>query len=439
LKLDGVIHQMIRAPPPDLVQQHSPLPPTAVIGNSPVHRPSPSSSPPYKTQGGPGRPVHFRVRRNSTSSVSSKAPTPVNGIDREGNAAYQLNQQTPVGSMGSNLNTMTSPRPDVTHSAGSLPPSGSFTSRGRNPIRRDNPHRKETIKDILQPYLSDSEHTSRSGNIRHSPSEPALHQRSHSTSRSSSLTRNRPDLTTAMHAPKMKSPSVSFFGTSSHSNNQEFVPALPDKSSNLDLDDFLPRKFGTLSMRQSPTTRATEENYTLEQTELEVVANVAQGHKPMSTVLNSRHRNLQVVHNLWQHKDAKLAVETAVGMNDPAVIVDLLSVIIFRPFLWSLDLCVLLLPAISDLLQSKFEVYVTTSCNSLRLILKNFAPVIKTNIEIPSQGVGVDITRQERFNKCMSCYSQLVPIKAFVLKRQAMAGKMGQTFRELHILLQVFD
>jgi hypothetical protein len=39
----------------------------------------------------------------------------------------------------------------------------------------------------------------------------------------------------------------------------------------------------------------------------------------------------------------------------------------------------------------------------------------------------------------MSCYSQLVPIKAFVLKRQAMAGKMGQTFRELHILLQVFD
>ena len=59
-------------------------------------------------------------------------------------------------------------------------------------------------------------------------------------------------------------------------------------------------------MRQSPTTRATEENYTLEQTELEVVANVAQGHKPMSTVLNSRHRNLQVVHNLWQHKDAKV-------------------------------------------------------------------------------------------------------------------------------------
>lgn len=439
LNLDTVIHQMIRPPPPDLVQQHSPLQ-TPVISNSPVHRPSPSSSPPYKTQVGPERPVHFRVRRNSTSSVSSKANSAVNGIDREGNSAYQSNVQTPIGS---NLNTMTSPRPDVTHSAGSLPPSGAVTSRGRNPIRRDVPPRKETIKDILQPYLSDSENSPRSGNMRHSPSEPVLHQRSHSTSRSSSLTRNRPDLTTPIHVPKMKSspmnptPPSSYFGINSH----EFIPSLPDKSCNLDPDDFLPRKFGSLSMRRDvlSVTRATDESYTLEQTELEVVANVAQGHQPMSTVLNSRHRNLQVVHNLWQHKDVKVAVETAMGMNDPAVIVDLLSVIIFRPFLWNLDLCVLLLPAISDLLQSKFEVYVTTSCNSLRLILKNFATIIKTNIEIPSQGVGVDITRQERYNKCMSCYSQLVPIKAFVLKRQAMAGKMGQTFRELHILLQVFD
>lgn len=72
---------MIRPPPPDLVQQHSPLQ-TPVIGNSPVHRPSPSSSPPYKTQVVPERPVHFRVRRNSTSSVSSKANSAVNGIDR---------------------------------------------------------------------------------------------------------------------------------------------------------------------------------------------------------------------------------------------------------------------------------------------------------------------------------------------------------------------
>ena len=46
----------------------------------------------------------------------------------------------------------------------------------------------------------------------------------------------------------------------------------------------------------------------LEQTELEVVTNIVQGHQPMMTVLSSRHRNLQVIYNLWQNKDAKVTL-----------------------------------------------------------------------------------------------------------------------------------
>lgn len=95
--------QVIRPPPPDLVQQHtSPLPLATAGGGSPLHRPSPSPSPPYATQqgktttttsaaaaaatspqqqhSGPGRPnfgggttfaTTMRERRNSTSSVIS--------------------------------------------------------------------------------------------------------------------------------------------------------------------------------------------------------------------------------------------------------------------------------------------------------------------------------------------------------------------------------
>lgn len=44
----------------------------------------------------------------------------------------------------------------------------------------------------------------------------------------------------------------------------------------------------------------------LEQTEMDVVTNIVQGHQPMMTVLSSRHRNLQIVYNLWQNKDAKV-------------------------------------------------------------------------------------------------------------------------------------
>ena len=44
----------------------------------------------------------------------------------------------------------------------------------------------------------------------------------------------------------------------------------------------------------------------LEQTEMEIVTNIVQGHQPMMTVLSSRHRNLQIIYNLWQNKDAKV-------------------------------------------------------------------------------------------------------------------------------------
>ena len=99
-----VTPQVIRPPPPDLVQQHSPLPTPAPLGNSPIHRPSPSPSPPFHVkaaQSGPGRPSPIsatanattnhsvlRERRNSTSSVTVTAGrtmvTSVTSTERNG-------------------------------------------------------------------------------------------------------------------------------------------------------------------------------------------------------------------------------------------------------------------------------------------------------------------------------------------------------------------
>lgn len=42
----------------------------------------------------------------------------------------------------------------------------------------------------------------------------------------------------------------------------------------------------------------------------------------------------------------------------------------------------------------------------------------------------------DRYNKCMSCYNQLLSIRSFLLKRQTMQGKLGHLFREMHILMQ---
>ena len=159
----------------------------------------------------------------------------------------------------------------------------------------------------------------------------------------------------------------------------------------------------------------------------------------MMAVLSARSRNMAIVRQLWQTKDAKTAVEQAVDFNDPSLIVDLLSVIILRPSIWNLDLCLLLLPTIGQLLLSKYESYVNSTAQALKLILKNFAPVIKSNIDQPGSCVGVDISKEDRARKCMDCYSELVKIRSGILKRQTMQGKAGHAYRELAILMQYLD
>ncbi|KAG8293631.1 Katanin p80 WD40 repeat-containing subunit B1 [Homalodisca vitripennis] len=85
------------------------------------------------------------------------------------------------------------------------------------------------------------------------------------------------------------------------------------------------------------------------------------------------------------------------------------------------------------------EPYMTVGADALKLILHTFTPVIKSNVLNAAPTVGVDISREERYKKCIKCYNSLVTIRTFLLKRQTMQGKLGHTFRELHILLQALD
>lgn len=227
--------------------------------------------------------------------------------------------------------------------------------------------------------------------------------------------------------------------TDVHSNKVEradildYIPTQRDRPVGLDLDEFLP-----FSLKTFHDTMRIGQQAQPEISEAEAISSIIKGHESMLAVLTNRHRHLQIVLTLWSNKDIKTAMESAVHMSDQAVMVDLLNVICLKPSLWSLDLSVILLPAIYDLVQSKYEIYMLAGCQALRIVLKNFASVIKTNITAPPS-IGIDLQREERYNKCMSCYNQLVSIRAFILKRQTLQGKLGQTFRELHILLQVLD
>ncbi|KAJ1524543.1 hypothetical protein ONE63_011032 [Megalurothrips usitatus] len=352
--------------------------------------------------------------------------------------------------------------------------SGSARSKGSSPTPAA-AHRMSYREETHSSF--DNDFPVKLSSIRHSPSEPALNRSNAGHSRSSSLNRNsavanssstgfnvggdvpvsylgKNSSTTPsskgalpMVAPRSK------LNTDDNIRRQEtshvdvlerqrpdavedemedFIPMSMDKPSNLDLEEFLPN-------RLQRSVNFYQQHQYLDMSEAEVLSSIMRGHESMMTVMNGRHRSLQIIYSLWHNKDLKVAVDTALEMNDLAIVVDLLGILILRPSIWNLDLCVSLLDPIYELLQSKYEMYMTVGCNALRLILRNFSSLIKTNVQAPIHTVGVDISREERYNKCIKCYESLQSIRSFLLKRQTVQGKLGHTFREITILMQSLD
>uniref|UniRef100_A0A1Y1KUQ5 Katanin p80 WD40 repeat-containing subunit B1 n=1 Tax=Photinus pyralis TaxID=7054 RepID=A0A1Y1KUQ5_PHOPY len=291
-------------------------------------------------------------------------------------------------------------------------------------------------------------------NIKHSMSEVTLNKSSVVTSRNisrknsfSKPTRNSsvPNVsripTTAKQLEKsvpVKSQPVDIYVNNNNSTkvspegslSDDYIPAAVDKPVGLDLDDFLPKNHHRCGFdKQLP-----------DMSEAEVLGVVMRGHEPMMAVLVARQRNLKIVIAQHKTKDVKSAIETAISLNDLSVIVDVLSVFNNKYSSWNLDLCVLLLPKIQELMQSKFEMYMTVACNSLKLILKHFGSVIKSCIQSPVGSFGVDISREERYQKSLKCYDYLGQVRSLLLKKQAIPGTLGGNFREVHTLMQhTFD
>ncbi|XP_033113143.1 katanin p80 WD40 repeat-containing subunit B1-like isoform X1 [Anneissia japonica] len=206
------------------------------------------------------------------------------------------------------------------------------------------------------------------------------------------------------------------------------IPANREKPIGLDVNEFLPAKLQKDSKITSPVEAKSES---------EVIESLNKGHDSMCAVMSSRSKNLQVIKAIWTTGDTKTAVESAINMRDQALLVDILNVLCLKKSLWTLDLCVLLLPKIKEIFNSKYENYVLTSCTATKLILKSFSALIKTNINLPPQGI--DIMREERYNKCNQCYGYLITLRQQVEAKQLTSGKLGSTFRELKLLFTQLD
>lgn len=131
---------------------------------------------------------------------------------------------------------------------------------------------------------------------------------------------------------------------------------------------------------------------------------------------NRKQKQINLVRN--QNKSSQL------NSLNTSLVVDVLGIIILRPKLWNLEICQLLLPIINhDLmmqLKPGYENYLEVALKAIKLILTNFSTVIITTLDSQKDGqsnrtlVGVDLSREDRLNKCLNCCKLLLEARLII-------------------------
>jgi len=202
-------------------------------------------------------------------------------------------------------------------------------------------------------------------------------------------------------------------------------PAVDERMKGLNLNDFSKVKDNVRS--QTPN----DEESTL--------AILERSHTSICQIMQARLKNLSLVSKLWTDGDIKAAVESASSMSDQSVFVDIMNILAMKQSLWTLDICGAVLPQLKILFSSNYESYIETGSQSLKLVLKNFSQLIKSSLSVPPGAIGVDLSREERYQKCDKCFKAIKDIRYVINERTHTPGRIGTLCRELSLALTVFD
>ncbi|KAH7675836.1 Microtubule severing protein katanin p80 subunit B (contains WD40 repeats) protein [Dioscorea alata] len=118
-----------------------------------------------------------------------------------------------------------------------------------------------------------------------------------------------------------------------------------------------------------------------------------QNHDVLINVIKSRLTKLQVVRHFWEQNGIKGAINAVVKLPDHSVQVDVISILIEKTRLFTLDLFTCLLPMLAGLLNSKTERHITVSLEMLLELVKAFGPVISSTLS--ASLVGVDLQAEQ--------------------------------------------
>lgn len=169
--------------------------------------------------------------------------------------------------------------------------------------------------------------------------------------------------------------------------------------------------------------------------DMDIIEAVMQQHQTFTSIMKSRLTKLQVIRRLWERTDLKGALEAMGKMGDNSVLVDVVSVLIERTEVFTLEICTVILPLLTNLLSSEIDRYLNMALRTLLVLVRSFGHVI-CSTRLASPSLGVDIQADERRERCNICYKELEKVKRSLAPLIKKSGPVAQSAQELSATLQ---
>ncbi|MED6182410.1 hypothetical protein PIB30_028274 [Stylosanthes scabra] len=167
----------------------------------------------------------------------------------------------------------------------------------------------------------------------------------------------------------------------------------------------------------------------------EVIEVLMENHDVTLSNLRARLTKLQVVRHFWERGDVKEAINALRKLPDQSVQADVISVLVEKMDVLTIDLCSCLLPVLSSLLDGKTERHVKVSLDMLLKLVAVFGPTIRATVSAPPS-VGVDLHREQRLECCNQCFKELQKIQMIIPILIRRGGTLAKSALELNLVLQ---
>ncbi|KAL8139855.1 LOW QUALITY PROTEIN: hypothetical protein V2J09_005876, partial [Rumex salicifolius] len=139
----------------------------------------------------------------------------------------------------------------------------------------------------------------------------------------------------------------------------------------------------------------------------DVLADIFEKHEQFMSTIQARLTRLQIVQRYLVRNDIKTAIVVLEKMSDHGVVADVVSLLAERVDVVTLEICTVLLPLLSDLLESHIDRHLEVSLEMLVKLVRLFGSVIYSAISPLTPYVGVDIEAEQRLERCNLCFVEL--------------------------------